>query len=80
MRSKLKINKYAVGFALIIGILLFQSIFISSFIIIEDEKIPAAIIRPDRTHHDKQVELISSKHIKSTFNVQDGDELEVILR
>ncbi len=49
-----------------------------AFIVIRNQKIPAAIIRPDRTHHDKQIEVISEKHIKSEFNINDGDEIEVI--
>ncbi|MFX0150045.1 MAG: DUF120 domain-containing protein [Candidatus Hodarchaeota archaeon] len=42
-------------------------------------KIPSAVIRPDRTHHLNQIELIAEEHIKTTYNVKDGDELEVIL-
>ncbi|MFW9779277.1 MAG: DUF120 domain-containing protein [Candidatus Heimdallarchaeota archaeon] len=46
----------------------------------QDKLIPAAIVYPDRTHHIDQLELICEEHIKSTYEVQDGDELEVAVR
>ena len=48
-------------------------------ILINDEKIPAAIVRPERTHHSNQIELISPDNIKKKYGVKDGDELEIIL-
>jgi riboflavin kinase len=48
-------------------------------LLINNKKIPSAVIRPDRTHHVNQIELIAEDHIKSKFNVKDGDDLEVIL-
>lgn len=51
-----------------------------SLLIINGKKIPSAIVRPDRTHHSNQIELISEKNIKNTYGVQDGDELEVIIQ
>ena len=50
------------------------------YLIIKGEKIPSAIIRPDRTHHSSQIELITKENIKATYNIKDGDELEVELR
>ncbi|MHA2227321.1 MAG: DUF120 domain-containing protein, partial [Candidatus Hodarchaeales archaeon] len=43
-----------------------------------EKKIPTALIRPDRTHHNNQMELIAKEHIKSTYGIKDGDELKVI--
>jgi riboflavin kinase len=51
-----------------------------TFLIIKDEKIPSAIVRPDRTHHTNQIELIAQENIKKTYSIKDGDELLVILR
>ena len=51
-----------------------------TYLIINDKSIPSAIIRPDRTHHTNQIELIAEENIKGTFNVKDGDELSIILR
>ena len=51
-----------------------------SLLIINGKKIPSAIVRPDRTHHSNQIELIAEKNIKNTYGVQDGDELEVIIQ
>jgi riboflavin kinase len=49
-------------------------------LIIKDKVIPVAIVYPDRTHHIDQLELICEEHIKTTYNVKDGDELEVSIR
>ncbi|MHA2174550.1 MAG: DUF120 domain-containing protein [Candidatus Hodarchaeales archaeon] len=49
-------------------------------LLIRDKSIPSAIVRPDRTHHSNQIELIAEKNIKNTYGVQDGDELEVIIQ
>jgi len=51
-----------------------------TYLIIKDKRIPSAIIRPDRTHHTNQIELIAQENIKDTYYVKDGDELTVILR
>ncbi|MCK4848508.1 MAG: CTP-dependent riboflavin kinase [Candidatus Heimdallarchaeota archaeon] len=51
-----------------------------SYLIINKKRIPSAIIRPDRTHHTNQIELIAHENIKKTYKVKDGDELTVILR
>lgn len=50
------------------------------YLIIKDKKIPSAIIRPDRTHHSSQIELVTEENIKKSYNIKDGDELEVELR
>ncbi len=47
-------------------------------LIVGDNKIPAALIRPDRTHHNNQIELITEMNIKDQFGVKDGDKLEVL--
>ena len=58
----------------------FGKVFIwPTFILLKDKKIPAAIVRPERTHHSNQIELISPDHIKKKYGVKDGDELEIIL-
>ncbi len=58
----------------------FGKVFIwPTFILLNNEKIPAAIVRPERTHHINQIELISPDHIKKKYGVKDGDELEIIL-
>jgi len=51
-----------------------------TYLIINDKRIPSAIVRPDRTHHTNQIELIAQENIKDTYNVKDGDELTVLLR
>ncbi len=51
-----------------------------TFLIIEDQKIPSALIRPDRTHHNNQAELIAKENIKETYNIKDGDIVEIISR
>lgn len=51
-----------------------------TFLIIGDKKIPSALIRPDRTHHNNQIELIAKENIKDTYNVKDGDIVKVISR
>ncbi|MHA1512564.1 MAG: DUF120 domain-containing protein [Candidatus Hodarchaeales archaeon] len=51
-----------------------------TYLIIKNRRIPSAIIRPDRTHHTNQVELIAEENIKGAYDVKDGDELTVILR
>ena len=53
---------------------------LSTYLIIKNRRIPSAIIRPDRTHHTNQVELIAEENIKGAYDVKDGDELTVILR
>ncbi|RLG13824.1 MAG: riboflavin kinase [Candidatus Nanohalarchaeota archaeon] len=41
-------------------------------------KMPAAIIIPQRTHHNKKiVEIIAEDNLRKTFNQKDGDKLEV---
>ncbi len=58
----------------------FGKVFIwPTFILLNGKKIPAAIVRPERTHHTNQIELISPDHIKEKYGVKDGDELEIIL-
>jgi riboflavin kinase len=58
----------------------FGKVFIwPTFILINNERIPAAIVRPERTHHINQIELIAPDHIKKKYGVKDGDELEIIL-
>jgi len=51
-----------------------------TYLIIKNKRIPSAIIRPDRTHHTNQVELIAEENIKGAYDIKDGDELTVILR
>ena len=51
-----------------------------ALLVINGNQIPSAIVRPDRTHHSNQIELIAEVNIKNTYNVQDGDELEVIIQ
>jgi riboflavin kinase len=51
-----------------------------TFILLGDNKIPSALIRPDRTHHNNQIELIAKENIKDTYNVKDGDIIEVVSR
>lgn len=51
-----------------------------ALLVINGNQIPSAIVRPDRTHHTNQIELIAEVNIKNTYNVQDGDELEVIIQ
>ena len=56
----------------------FGKVFVWSVdLIVEGTTIPAALIRPDRTHHNNQIELITEMSIKDQFNVKDGDKLEV---
>lgn len=59
----------------------FGKVFIwPSFLQVKDHKIPSAIIRPDRTHHTSQIEIIAQENIRETCGVKDGDEVEIILR
>lgn len=60
----------------------FGKVFVwSAYLTIPNTKlIPVAIVYPDRTHHIDQLELICEDHIKSTYDVKDGDELEVSIR
>ena len=51
-----------------------------TYLLIGNKKIPSAIVRPGRTHHSNQIELIAHENIKKTFDISDGDELTVILR
>lgn len=51
-----------------------------TYLIVGKQKISSALIHPDRTHHDNQIELIAEKHIKSTYGIKDGDVLEITLR
>ena len=51
-----------------------------TYLLIGDKKIPSAIVRPGRTHHANQIELIAHENIKKEYHVKDGDELTVILR
>lgn len=51
-----------------------------TFLLIGDKKIPSALIRPDRTHHNNQIEIIAKENIKDTYNVKDGDIIKVISR
>ena len=51
-----------------------------TYLVIGNQKIDSAIIRPDRTHHNNQVELIAEVSIKKTYQIQDGDELEIIVK
>ena len=51
-----------------------------TYLLIGDERIPSAILRPGRTHHSNQIELIAQENIKKTYQISDGDELTVILR
>ncbi|MHA2156505.1 MAG: DUF120 domain-containing protein [Candidatus Hodarchaeales archaeon] len=58
----------------------FGKVFIwPTFILVNDDKIPAAIVRPERTHHSNQIELISPEHIKKKYGIKDGDELHIVL-
>jgi riboflavin kinase len=50
------------------------------FLIIKSKKIPSALIRPDRTHHSHQIELIAKENIKKEYNIKDGDILQVTTR
>lgn len=60
---------------------IFGKVFVwPTYLLLGDEKIPSAIIRPDRTHHENQIELIAEMHIKTAYGVKDGDEIEVTLR
>ncbi len=51
-----------------------------TFLIIKDKRIPSALIRPDRTHHSNQIELIAKENIKKEYGVKDGDILKIITR
>jgi riboflavin kinase len=51
-----------------------------TYLLVRNKSIPSAIIRPDRTHHINQIEVIAAESIKETYGVKDGDELEIILR
>ncbi len=47
-------------------------------LLIGNRKLPAALIRPDRTHHNNQIELIVEMNVKEQFGVKDGDKLEIV--
>ncbi|MFX0015199.1 MAG: DUF120 domain-containing protein [Promethearchaeota archaeon] len=49
-------------------------------IIIGKKRIISALIHPDRTHHNNQIELIAKEHIKTTYGIKDGDVLKIVLR
>ncbi|UCG02362.1 MAG: DUF120 domain-containing protein [Candidatus Heimdallarchaeota archaeon] len=51
-----------------------------TYLLIGNRKISAALIHPDRTHHNNQIEIIAKEHIKTTYEIKDGDELELILQ
>ncbi|UCG90545.1 MAG: DUF120 domain-containing protein [Candidatus Heimdallarchaeota archaeon] len=51
-----------------------------TYILIKDQKISSALIHPDRTHHSNQIEIIAEENIKNTYNVKDGDVLEIVLQ
>ena len=51
-----------------------------TYLLIGENKVNSALIHPDRTHHDNQIELIAEEHIKSKYGVKDGDTLEVVLQ
>jgi riboflavin kinase len=51
-----------------------------SFLLIKNHRIPSAIIRPDRTHHTSQIEIVAHENIRERYNVTDGDEIEITLR
>ena len=51
-----------------------------TYLLIGEEKIVSAIVRPARTHHTNQIELLAEECIKETYDIKDGDELTVILR
>ncbi len=51
-----------------------------TILVINDKKIPSAIVRPDRTHHSNQIELIAEQNLKKTYGIKDGDELKVIVK
>lgn len=51
-----------------------------TYLLIGNQKISTALIHPDRTHHNNQIELIAKEHIKSTYKITDGDVLEIILQ
>ncbi|MFX0122077.1 MAG: DUF120 domain-containing protein [Candidatus Hodarchaeota archaeon] len=51
-----------------------------TYLVIGNIKVSSALIHPDRTHHNNQIEIIAREHIKSKYRIKDGDELEIILR
>ncbi len=51
-----------------------------TYLLIKNQKIPSALIHPDRTHHNNQIELIAEENVKRTYGVKDGDVLDIILR
>lgn len=51
-----------------------------TYILIGEEQIASALIRPDRTHHNNQIELIAEENLKEKYGIKDGDVLKVILR
>ncbi len=51
-----------------------------TYLVVGENKVNSALIHPDRTHHDNQIELIAEEHIKSEYGVKDGDTLEVVLQ
>ncbi|MHA2202071.1 MAG: DUF120 domain-containing protein [Candidatus Hodarchaeales archaeon] len=59
----------------------FGKVFIwPTYLLIGKKKVSSALIHPDRTHHNNQIELIAEEHVKTVYGIKDGDELEVILR
>lgn len=59
----------------------FGKVFIwPTYLLIGNKKVSAALIHPDRTHHNNQIELIAEEHIKTIYGIKDGDELEIIHR
>jgi len=50
------------------------------FLLIGMREVSAALIHPDRTHHNNQIEVIAKEHIKQTYGIKDGDDLEIVLR
>ena len=59
----------------------FGKVFIwPTYLLIGKKKISSALIHPDRTHHNNQIELIAEEHIKTTYGIKDGDILEVVLQ
>ncbi|MFX1515234.1 MAG: DUF120 domain-containing protein [Promethearchaeota archaeon] len=51
-----------------------------TYLLIGNRKISTALIHPDRTHHNNQIELIAQEHVKKTYGIKDGDELEIIMQ
>ncbi|MHA2244093.1 MAG: DUF120 domain-containing protein [Candidatus Hodarchaeales archaeon] len=59
----------------------FGKVFIwPTYLLVGNSKISSALIHPDRTHHNNQIELIAEEHIKTAYGIKDGDILEVVLQ